>query len=571
MTDSVVSIGKESFECCEKLATVKISSNIESIGDYAFRDCTVLNMEIPKSVKTIGANAFEECNALDGDIVLDYVESIGDWAFWVTKITSVNIKSGSMTTLGQHAFQANHYLESVILPEGLETIGYQAFCLSENIKEITLPASLKTINSSAFNGCSGITDVYYRGGIADWGNISVASSNTSLTSATIHYLGEKYAVVYDANGGTDAPTAQSKIYQTSLELTTDIPTKTGYIFSNWNTNRDGSGTSYSAGETYTADAPVTLYAQWSPVKYYVAYNANGAAGSMTNQAYYYDEEQALKTCTFTKVGHSFGGWKKDAAGDVMYADGEIVKNLTTTNNDIVTIYAAWIPDTYEISFSGNGAEEEYESINVEYGAVYGALPVATKTGHTFKGWFIGDTEITSDTIVNITASTTLQARWEANNYKVIFDANGGVAAVTEITVTYGSAYGTLPIPVYEGYKFMGWYCGEVQILPETKVEITEPQTLQAKWVLAPYTTFKIEEYTAFDFVKADLFNLEAGCTVIMAAYKNEVLSDVQSGIYDGNTVPFIVYEDYDTIKIMVWSSLEALSPLCDVNDTPTAE
>ena len=70
-------------------------------------------------------------------------------------------------------------------------------------------------------------------------------------------------VTYNANGGSGAPSAQSKNYNASLTLSSTVPTRDGYTFDGWNTKDDGSGTAYAAGATYTANADVTLYAQWT--------------------------------------------------------------------------------------------------------------------------------------------------------------------------------------------------------------------------------------------------------------------------------------------------------------------
>ncbi len=71
-----------------------------------------------------------------------------------------------------------------------------------------------------------------------------------------------YAIKYNANGGSGAPASQTKTYDVPLTLRTTIPTRTGYKFVKWNTKADGSGTSYAAGASYTANAGATLYAQW---------------------------------------------------------------------------------------------------------------------------------------------------------------------------------------------------------------------------------------------------------------------------------------------------------------------
>ena len=74
---------------------------------------------------------------------------------------------------------------------------------------------------------------------------------------------EAYDVTYDANGGSGAPSAQEKRNGTDLTLSTAEPTREGFPFFGWNTAQDGSGDSYAPGATYTANADVTLYAQWT--------------------------------------------------------------------------------------------------------------------------------------------------------------------------------------------------------------------------------------------------------------------------------------------------------------------
>ena len=72
----------------------------------------------------------------------------------------------------------------------------------------------------------------------------------------------EYTVTYDANGGSGAPDAQTKDGGIDLTLSSTVPTRDGYTFNGWNTKADGSGTAYAAGATYSANADVTLYAQW---------------------------------------------------------------------------------------------------------------------------------------------------------------------------------------------------------------------------------------------------------------------------------------------------------------------
>ena len=86
------------------------------------------------------------------------------------------------------------------------------------------------------------------------------SSNTTLYAK---WTADTYTISYDANGGSGAPSSQTKTYGVTLTLSSTTPTRTGYTFNGWNTASGGGGTAYAAGANYTTNAAATLYAQWT--------------------------------------------------------------------------------------------------------------------------------------------------------------------------------------------------------------------------------------------------------------------------------------------------------------------
>ena len=96
-------------------------------------------------------------------------------------------------------------------------------------------------------------------------SIKIVDASSGSGNVQPPVTGNTYKVTYDANGGINAPADQTKNENTTLTLSTTKPTKDKYEFVGWNTKKDGTGDNYSAGGAYTANANVTLYAQWKEV------------------------------------------------------------------------------------------------------------------------------------------------------------------------------------------------------------------------------------------------------------------------------------------------------------------
>ena len=206
----------------------------------------------------------------------------------------------------------------------------------------------------------------------------------------------EYSIAFDSNGADDGEMDSIEAtYDEEYTLTANTFTRAGYTFTGWNTETDGSGTSYEDGDTVsnltTTDGDtVTLYAQWEPITYTIAFDGNGAdEGEMESIEATYDEEYTLTANAFTRTGYTFTGWNTESDGTgTSYEDEETVSNLTTIDGDTVTLYAQWDPITYTIVFDGNGADEgEVDSIEVTYDE-----PWTTPTcgfvheGYVFSRW-----------------------------------------------------------------------------------------------------------------------------------------------------------------------------------------
>lgn len=140
---------------------------------------------------------------------------------------------------------------------------------------------------------------------------------------------------------------QAMVYDLASALSECGYEKVGYAFAGWNTAPDGTGDAYEdaqevANLTDEPDGEVTLYAQWEPIPYVIAFDANGGEGQMTDQELFYDEPETLALNGFERDGHEFSGWSTEANGTgEEFADGEEVLNLADEADSVVTLYAQW--------------------------------------------------------------------------------------------------------------------------------------------------------------------------------------------------------------------------------------
>ena len=300
-------------------------------------------------------------------------------------------------------------------------------------------------------------------------------------------------ITYYANGGTGTMPQQT-INTTSATLTKNAFTRTGYTFTGWNTNADGTGTSYSDSASIDVNGQaITLYAQWTPINYQIKFDSNGGTGTMSNQSFTYDTAQKLAANAYTKDGSTFAGWTINPDGTgTLYIDEQSVSNLTATNDAVVTLYAKWTDTANAITVYFYDGNQELGSQPYNVDMPYGNFPSYDKDGYTIEGWYTEAELQNNVTTTDIVTREVLKlyVKWTPNTYTVTFDANGGNVDDPTKTVTYDNAYGTLPTPTRTGYTFNGWYTDTTyttQITETSTVKITNNQTLIAKWTINSYT------------------------------------------------------------------------------------
>ncbi|UUV25576.1 MULTISPECIES: InlB B-repeat-containing protein [Lysinibacillus] len=256
---------------------------------------------------------------------------------------------------------------------------------------------------------------------------------------------QTYTVKYDANGATSGIVPQnSPLYEENEKVMVQGNSgnlvRTGYTFKGWNTQADGKGISYAENATFQmGKADVILYAQWTAnPTYTVIYNANGAtSGTVPKDSTLYEENETVmvqgNSGNLVRTGYTFAGWNtvQDGKGIAYIANTPLIIGEA----DII-LYAQWIansstpdggsangpsmPDggsashpstSIQISFETNGGLS-LEDMEITYNTRVSDLPVPTKEGFRFDGWYI-DKALTiqwaEDTLMR--ENLTLYAKW----------------------------------------------------------------------------------------------------------------------------------------------------------------
>lgn len=361
---------------------------------------------------------------------------------------------------------------------------------------------------------------------------NLTETNGAVVTLYAQWERDAYTVTFDKNASDAFGDMDDEAVPTIDDWTVSGCgfTRTGYTFTGWNTQADGSGIAYKAGDVVGALAykgeTVTLYAQWQPISYTIAFEANiptnastadDASRTMDPLTCTYDEERPLTANTFFLPGYQFTEWNTQPDGSgVPYTDGKDVKNLATENGETVTLYAQWKPLTYTVTFNGSGATGTMEPQKLTFDTSKKLSPSTFQNGtYTFIGWAIegetGTSRLFADEqkVVNLCnldengkpEGFTLQAIWARGNgaYVTLSKDDTPVtdATITLVNPSTGETTGPLgPVETIPGTYSLNeisadTYAIEVEGYPSSDIQITVPETRTAH-VFLNYSTITVQ-------------------------------------------------------------------------------
>lgn len=236
-------------------------------------------------------------------------------------------------------------------------------------------------------------------------------------------------------------------------------TKTGYDFDGWyEFKKDIGDEGHRLSKLSEGKEKWELVGKLTAKKYTVTFDPNAEGASVTPTSKLVTFDAAYDTLpTPTREGYTFEGWylSKTEFTPANKVEATTIVKATADH----TLYANWTANTYKVTFDPNRGtiEKGKETKTVTYDALYGELPIPTRTGYTFNGWYLDGNKITAGSTVKKAEDHTLTASWSINSHwltiKYLNKSNG-----KELAPEYSQKHDydtTVKVksPSIPGYKF----------------------------------------------------------------------------------------------------------------------
>ena len=198
-------------------------------------------------------------------------------------------------------------------------------------------------------------------------------------------------------------------------------------------------------------------------------------------------EKLVQPQEIDREGYKLIGWYTDSSFTDLWDF-----NIGVT--DDMVLYAKWQINSYTVTFDSQYGTP-VEPVTVNYMNLIPVPPDPTRKNYTFGGWFTDPVNGTEWGLSyhTVTYDVTLYARWIHDPFTISFNSQGG-SAVSSTTARHANSYRleTYPIPVRNGYTFLGWYreSGCIHSWLANDI-VTSNMVLYAKWASIVPTGLKV--------------------------------------------------------------------------------
>lgn len=333
---------------------------------------------------------------------------------------------------------------------------------------------------------------------------------TEAKTITARFKANAYTVVFNGNDKTSGSMSnQTFYYNVAQNLTTNAYGKNGYNFGGWTTNNDGTGSSYTNGQSVsnwssTDGASITIYAKWTQN---VTLDLESGTSGSTSVTATYNSATLGSYDNPERSGYTFGGYYSgdDGTGELIINTSKALQANKTDNADVytgaggiwkhagaTTLHAQWTAKDYTINLANMEATTPgTTSVDVTFDAstnMTASNPIIkpTKTHYDFAGyWTSENTGVTLDHqliaadgkwIKEVEGYTShdgsgnptwvhdyaisLYAKWTEHEYAVtlaISPAGAGTTSpASSTTAKYVTASADITATPSTGYSFREW-------------------------------------------------------------------------------------------------------------------
>ena len=331
---------------------------------------------------------------------------------------------------------------------------------------------------------------------------------------------------YDANNGTNAPDGSSAEIvagnSATFTISDSVPTRTGYNFLGWATNKDATSAEYSSGGSITISSNTTLYAVWKKIS---TFETNEFTQPLAITDWTYGETANTPTATakygtikYTYSTAADGTYTEEVPTNAgtYYVKATVEETADYSGLESNAVEFTILPKTINTAITQLTAPvknevpqteietDEYTAMVVwspevtdkfVYNTVYTAtITITPKVNYTVKGIAEnGYTVSGAQTVTNEADSATITAVYAATGskssggsgrtkrYTVSFNTNGG-NKITSQTVAKDNSVKEPTAPIKENFEFAGWYTDkELTTKYDFTEKVTKSFTLYAKW------------------------------------------------------------------------------------------
>ena len=337
-----------------------------------------------------------------------------------------------------------------------------------------------TFTAADFGGSISPNTQYYVFFRSGWGRPGAGNGIIHMSNADITAYITEYTVTYDANGGTGAPSKGVHEVGQKHTVSNTEPTRSNstesknftitgdanggdanvsceakkdityfYEFIGWNTNKSATTAIYTAGNTFSVNRNITLYAIWKKTEMNAVYSNNSISNlpiptrtnvrnDYTLKLIYNNDKDNEKSISLSKiVTYSFRGWASESGS-------QLPSNQTFTSE--TTVRALWnenIMDNTVVNLETPSKDKIPEDVytitlDTDGGSISGEniLESTIGTAFSFLGWSkTADADGIVPNPYKVTESCTLTGIWEPYNHTDEVD---------------------LPSANKDNVKFLGW-------------------------------------------------------------------------------------------------------------------